>query len=380
MGEGGSLVEVSSGEQAIDQGEILSSIASVTVTLPEKPWMPTHSGVEIRVGDKSTHSLAEKGNEDLPTEVLKIGRAAVLASEIARVFSETEDPKNPDWYDKPWINLNLNSHLGGERLDYAYWQIYLRARTLGQTRGLMSRAEYRDFTDRWSNPYWTVPIPVDYPLNPADRVPYEKDLAIRVEHQVEDHIDSREIESKLRDITLFTDKGGKDYLEETFPFTVSQGNYPVWELGEYMIVTQDNPLVDRGKGVHLVLIYKGEQQGQEERFAFPWRDPRRLAEMSIIATAVAKIIAGEGYSGKKFDKTYVHLNANWSLGSALPEEERKAIDREVGSDLMNRGSIVGDEKWPGLSQEGQRAPGPNIHPHIQVLKEGCDLDLPLSLR
>lgn len=114
-------------------------------------------------------------------------------------------------------------------------------------------------------------------------------------------------------------------------------------------------MVDRKDGIHLVLIFRGEQQDSEERFNFHWRDPRRIAEMSIISAAASKIITKNGYAGNNFDKSYIHLNANWSLSYAIPKSEHDQI--------MDKGSF-GPGKWPE-----ENVPAPNAHPHIQVIKE-----------
>lgn len=347
----------------------IANFNGVSISLPETPWMPTHAGVEIRVGDPTSSSLVlENKNTVDSQELLKIGRVAVVSAEVAEIFAEAGDPNHPDWYDKPWFNLNFNSHLGLSKVKNFMAQVYLRARTMGQMRSLKPKREYTDESDKWSNPYWTPPIPVDYPLNPFDRRPYDKDLQTTVTNDIAEHFSEKLTEEKLSKVRLFREDDGSSSLIENFEFRINEGNYPVWQIGDYLIVTQDNPLVDREDGLHLVVIFRGEQQGEGERFSFHWRDPRRIAEMAIIAVAASKIITNSGYAGNAFDKAYIHFNANWSLGFALPAEEQHEI--------MDRGS-VGPGKWPG-SKEDQTVPGPNAHPHIQLLKEGHEFNLPVS--
>lgn len=368
------MTETTEGPKIGDMPEAteLLHVAGAHVVLPEKPWMPTHAGIEIRIEDPAASGIigTHIGNTaDSVRELIKAARVGVLGAEMAKIFSEADDPENPDWYDKPWFNLNINSQLGNDRFDHLVAQVYLRARTLGQTEGMKGRREYDHTSNFWSNPYWTVPIPVDDPLNPDDRRPYDRDVKERIQKRIQSYAASGRAQEVLK-TSLFVEEDGKNSLDTTFPFQIGKGNYPVWQMGDYLIVTQDNPLVDRKDGVHMVLIYRGEQQDESRRYSFLWRDPRRIAEMTAIAAATSRVVSAHGYAGNTFDKSYLHMNANWSLDFALPEKEHDPI--------MDKGS-VGPGKWPG-PKDSQTVPGPNAHPHIQLLKPGHSFDLALSPR
>lgn len=343
-----------------ESGEMVYKKDNITVQVPKEPWMPTHGGVELRVecADCPPLVATEAGGRQLDSELLTVGRMSIISAEIAKVFSEADDTENPDWYNKPWFNVNINSQLQGERFPHLVFQVYIRPRTMGYMRGLRGREDRQEPGDEHSNPYWGPPIPVDYPLNPDDRGPYAPELLEKIKTSVGEHLHNLEqaTSHELRQVRLFTDENGSNTLEKDFDFKCDPPNHRVWQKGDYLLVTQDNPLVARKDGVHLVLIYRGEQQGERERFGFHWRDPRRIAEMTIIASAVSAIVTQHGYAGHRFDKSYIHLNANWSLDYALPEEERHEI--------MDFGSF-GWGKWPGSGKQ----PPPNAHPHIQLLRE-----------
>lgn len=221
------------------EGSEILKIDQYSAILPEKPWMPTHSGLEIRVSssDLTKQVTKERLNEEKAVEELKkIGAVAVISAGIAEVFSEADDPQNPDWFDKPWFNLNFNSHLGGQEFSQLTSQVYLRARTLGQSRGMKNRTKYQERGDEWNNPYWAVPIPVDYPINPQDRQPYSQELQTEAQNRI--HLQKDKISETLNQITLFTEPDGTNTLLTDFPFEINKGNYPVWQKGDYLLVTQ----------------------------------------------------------------------------------------------------------------------------------------------
>lgn len=355
----------------LQEGTELLRADSTRIILPAKPWMPTHAGIEIRVEDPQAGRLVggHAASDTMTEELLHAARVGVMGAEMAGVFAEVADPTSPDWYDKPWFNLNFNSRLGKEPFDHLVAQIYLRARTMGQMEG-KARSEYDHESNYWSNPYWTVPIPVDAPLNFSDRVPYEPYITQSVGNRINGYASTGKMEQVLAS-QLFTEADGSNSLEKSFTFAIGKGNYPVWQMGDYLIVTQDNPLVDREDGIHMVLIYRGEQEGPEKRYSFLWRDPRRIAEMTAIAVATSKIVTAQGYAGNTFDSSFVHMNANWSLAQPVAEN-----DPEKNALMEHQAS--GPGSWP--EKEGKIADPPNAHPHIQLLKPGHEFDLAFSPR
>lgn len=117
-------------------------------------------------------------------------------------------------------------------------------------------------------------------------------------------------------------------------------------------------------------------KGEAERFAFFWQDPKRLAEMAIVSAAISNAVVAHGLAGSNYDKAYIHANANWSLSHGLRPEERNSEMEfgTIGTETDPQGNPV-ERKWPE-NPKGEK--GLNIHPHIQLLKEGHDLDLPPS--
>jgi len=110
------MAEISNGyfEFGVGDSEVIFEHKGVNIGIPEKPWMPTRAGIEVRVWGSNSDSLVEDkiGTPDLSSELLRVGKVTMISAEVAGIFSEADDPKNPDWYDKPWFNLNFNSHLG----------------------------------------------------------------------------------------------------------------------------------------------------------------------------------------------------------------------------------------------------------------------------
>lgn len=359
----------SSPENISFSGENVHQAGDTAVILPEKPWLPAHAGLELDVVSQTARPLADKefmAPETVNQDLLAVGRTTLLSAESMRVFAEAENPDEPDWYDKPWFNLNFNSHLEGKPLDRFAAQAYIRSRTLGQARAIKTRSEHSEESDAWSNPYWAVPVPVDEPLDRDDRQPYPAELKEQVRQQLAAGLSHSPVE--LSSLKLFTDPNGANTLETDFPFAIHKGNYPVWQKGDYLLVTQDNPLVDGREGIHLVLIYRGEQEDESQRFSYHWREPRRIAEMAIISVAASRILLRSDYANNQLDQAYIHLNANWSLAPALPEEQHHPV--------MDKGSF-GPGKWPGTSGS-QTLPGPNAHPHIQLIRTGHQLNLGFS--
>lgn len=387
--------------KGLPHGETITSIGNIDIVLPENPWMGTHTGVELEVINKRAEPLATN-TKDLTTELLEVGKTAVIAAEVGGAFSEVDNPRDNNssaWYDKPWVNLNINSDLAGDSFPNLTMQVYLRPRTLGQaqlktrdeiTRNILKARErakgvedeelakgikVEQESQGWTHPMHTIPIPVDEPLNPYDRVPYDENIQKKAKTALGENFQGR-IAKKIQNVKLFTDENGNNTLKTTYDFKTGKGNYVVWQCGDYMLVTQDTPLVDRKHGVHLVLIGRGEQQRSldpslDQGYSFLWRNPRLVAEMAVIAAAISKIVTTYGYAGSEFDRSYDHLNSNWSLGPATPDEEQKEIggyptltkpgaDPQHPTDFPSRAP----GKWPG-----PEVLSPNAHFHIQIIKK-----------
>lgn len=353
--------EKEQGEITPDRGTVLFEWEGIHAVIPDRPWLTTYNGTELRTVSEQGPPLVSNYEDvtDLARQVSEVARTSLIAAEIAGVFAEVSDAEKPDWYGKQWFNLNINSHLGGQKLNKLTNQVYLRPRTRGQV-----PIENQPFDPDTAHPAWGVPVPVRDIVDSTDKYPYSAEEKFALQETLATHFDGSKFDSgvAIHETPLFTDEEGQSSLDSTFDFQIGKGNYPVWSLGEYLLVTQDNPLVDREDGVHLVLIYRGEQQGPEERFNFPWRDMRRTAEMITIAAAASKILTKHGYADRELDKSYIHMNANWSLGSATyPDHPSNE------SDVMWNGQMHSPTRWPGADASAG-IPAPNIHPHIQLLR------------
>ena len=129
-----------------ENGKTVYEEGNIQVQIPEKPWMPTHGGTELRVecADCPPLVATETGERQLASELLTVGRMSIISAEIAKVFSEADDTENPDWYNKPWFNVNINSQLQGERFPHLVFQVYIRPRTMGYMRGLRGREDRQE--------------------------------------------------------------------------------------------------------------------------------------------------------------------------------------------------------------------------------------------
>ncbi|PIT97438.1 hypothetical protein COT77_01430 [Candidatus Berkelbacteria bacterium CG10_big_fil_rev_8_21_14_0_10_41_12] len=363
-------------EEEIKPGQEILYFEDTSIEVPNIPWMPSHEGPEIRVRTSGERNLLAPDLVDNPNlmrrHLAAIGEQAVVATKTAESYGIDAPIKSQEWHNAPWFNLNLNSHLGGVPFQELISQVYIRERRL------------QSGTEISSSPYWSTPIPVDAPLAPTDRRPYSQERVEEIKDEVKSEFDDSgaEAESTLGAKLFFNPETGRSAFETNYDFEVSDSVNLLWEADAFMVFTGKNDaLVSREDGMHLILISKYEQlahKGEAERFSLFWQDPKMMAEMSIITAAIANIVAHYGLNGEKYDKAYIHMNANWSLSNALPPEERIAELEfgTIGTEVDEKGNPL-RRKWPE-NLEGER--GLNVHPHIQILKEGHDLNLPPSAR
>lgn len=370
------LAQSAKSELDVARGVEIMALEDVRVETPVVPWMPTNAGDEIRVRTQDEQRLLAPELADDPQRMMKhlakVGKQAIIAAEVSSAYAIDAPMGSDDWHDAPWFNININSHLGGKEFTELTSQIYLRDRAM------------QSGQEKTGNPYWSLPIPPEYPLSDSDRRPYDEARVDSIRTKVTSKVAEKQPDiEKAENAKLFFDEEvGTSSFEDSYNFDTGPGRVMVWQGDGYQAFTGDkDALVSREDGMHLILISKYEQlanKGEAERFAFFWQDPKRLAEMAIISAAISNAVVAHGLRGEKYDKAYIHANANWSLSHGLRPEERNP-DLEfgtIGTETDAQGNPL-ERKWPE-NPKGEK--GLNVHPHIQILKVGHDINLPPSGR
>lgn len=366
--------QVAKSEQDVVAGVEILAQEDMRVETPVIPWMPTNAGDEIRVRTQGEEKLLATdlvGDlKQMASHLAKVGKQAIIAAEVSSAYAVDAPISSDTWHDAPWFNININSHVGGKEFPELTSQIFLRDRAM------------QSGQEKTSNPYWTLPIPPEYPLSQSDRRPYDEARIDSIRSKVSAKVDQKQpdIEKAENGKLFFDEEMGTSSFEDSYNFDTGPGRVMIWQGDGYQAFTGDkDALVSREDGMHLILISKYEQmanKGEAERFAFFWQDPKRLAEMAIISAAISNAVVAHGLAGEKYDKAYIHANANWSLSHGLRSEERNP-DLEfgtIGTETDAQGNPE-QRKWPE-NPKGEK--GLNVHPHIQILKEGHDINLPPS--
>lgn len=214
-------------ELDVARGKELQVVDGVSIETPIVPWMPSNGGDEIRIRSHQKAKLLATelaGNSQAMAQHLaEIGRQAILAAEVSSAYAVDAPIESDEWHDAPWFNLNINSHLGGKEFEELTSQIYLRERSM------------KSGQETTGNPYWSLPIPADYPLSQSDRRPYDErrieSIKDRVVNKIREKI--QEIGNAENAKLFFDEETGRSSFENPYQFDMGTGRVMIWEGDGY---------------------------------------------------------------------------------------------------------------------------------------------------